>query len=392
MHLDVTTLAFMGCFVAACAGAALLVAWSQNRDTRALALWSFADIGTALGILFLVLGPILHQPAWPLLGGVVLAIASGLIWKAARSLDGKPGPLVFALFGGVVAMLAIGIPGIRHVAGLFSLASGSSYLFAAAATLWLGRKERLAARAPIVVLTAVHASVLLLGAYSVASGALTPGAVPPVMSLFGIIHFENIVFMLGTAVFLFAFVKERHAAASRLAARIDPLTGIANRAAFMETAERVMNRCRRENAPVSVMMWDLDRFKTINDTHGHAVGDAVIQNFCEIVVSMLRPHDVFGRLGGEEFAAVLARSGIEAASVRAERIRVAFAESCSFVENDEVDATVSCGLSTSVNTEQPLNVLLALADVALYRAKTEGRNRVKHADQPKRDERIIRVA
>jgi diguanylate cyclase (GGDEF)-like protein len=392
MHLDVTTLAFMGCFVAACAGAALLVAWSQNRDTPALALWSFADIGTALGILFLVLGPILHQPAWPLLGSVVLAIASGLIWKAARSLDGKPGPLVFALFGGVVAVLAIGIPGIRHVAGLLSLASGSSYLFAAAAALWLGRKERLAARAPIVVLTAVHASVLLLGAYSVASGSLTPGEVPPVMSLFGIIHFENIVFMLGTAVFLFAFVKERHEAASRLAARIDPLTGIANRAAFMETAERVMNRCQRENAPVSVMMWDLDRFKTINDTHGHAVGDAVIQNFCEIVVSMLRPHDVFGRLGGEEFAAVLARSGIEAASVRAERIRVAFAESCSFVENDEVEATVSCGLSTSMNTEQPLNVLLALADVALYRAKTEGRNRVKHADQPKRDERIIRVA
>ncbi len=392
MNLDITTLMLMGCFVAACAGATLLVAWTQNRKISALAIWGIADIGTGIGILFLILGSLSHQPISPLFGSIVLAFTPGLIWKAAQSLDRKPAPLIVVLLGAAAVALAISVPATRHVAGALSLAAASAYLFAAAATLWRGHKERLAARTPIVILTGVHAAVFLLGAYSVASGSLAQGTVPSVVSLFGIIHFENIVFMLGTAVFLLALVKERNEAASRMAARIDPLTGIANRTAFLETAERVMTRCRRESLPVSVMMWDLDRFKTINDTHGHEVGDAVIRQFCEIVATSLRPNDVFGRIGGEEFGAVLARSSIEAAAARAERIRIAFAESCGFVENDEVDATVSCGLAASPDAEEPLSALLGLADTALYRAKKEGRNRVKRAEQPKQDGQVIRVA
>jgi len=77
----------------------------------------------------------------------------------------------------------------------------------------------------------------------------------------------------------------------------------------------------RDGAPVSVMMFDLDRFKTINDTHGHAVGDAVIRKFCEATATTLRPTDLFGRIGGEEFAVVVAGLSIEAALLRAERIR-----------------------------------------------------------------------
>ena len=87
-----------------------------------------------------------------------------------------------------------------------------------------------------------------------------------------------------------------------------------------------MERCRHECAPVSVMMFDLDRFKAVNDTHGHAVGDDVLRKFSEVLAKALRPNDVFGRIGGEEFAVVLPGSGIEAACVRAERIRASFAE------------------------------------------------------------------
>ena len=111
-----------------------------------------------------------------------------------------------------------------------------------------------------------------------------------------------------------------------MVARTDPLTGIANRAAFLENAGRVLDRCRRDSAPVSVMMFDLDRFKAINDRYGHAVGDAVIRKFCEIATAALRPNDVFGRMGGEEFAVVLPGSSIEAACARAERIRNSFAK------------------------------------------------------------------
>jgi diguanylate cyclase (GGDEF)-like protein len=143
------------------------------------------------------------------------------------------------------------------------------------------------------------------------------------------------------------------------------------------------------------MMFDLDWFKSINDAHGHAIGDAVIQKFCEITAAALRPNDVFGRLGGEEFAVVLAGSTIEPAYVRAERIRTAFAAGCRFAGNRQVNATVSCGLSASSNAEQTLTGLLEESDTALYRAKSEGRNRVRSADQPKPEgglSTVIRVA
>jgi diguanylate cyclase (GGDEF)-like protein len=283
----------------------------------------------------------------------------------------------------------------RDVTGSLGLATGAVYLFAAATSLWGGRKERLTLRWPFMGLTVVHASVLSIGAYSTLDGSTSQDEVPPVISMFGIIHFESVIFALGTAVFILALVKERSEAASRMAATIDPLTGIANRAAFMESAERVMERCRRANAPVSVIMFDLDHFKDVNDTLGHPIGDAVIRKFCEVAAIVLRPNDVFGRIGGEEFAVVLPGSSIEAACARAERIRESFAEKCLFVGDHQVNTTVSGGVSMSVNGEQPLSALLKYADVALYRAKAEGRNRVRRADQPKIEgglSNVIRVA
>jgi diguanylate cyclase (GGDEF)-like protein len=395
MHLDLLTLVAMGSFVAACAGVALLVAWSQNRKTSALALWGLANIVNASGIAFLMLASALDQPAWSLFGGSLLALASGLLWKAARSFDAKPAPLVFAILGAVVVGLASSGTGTRALAGLLSLGFSAGYLLAAATALWLGRSERLKARWPIIILTALHATVLLIGLYSNLNGSLGPGEIPAIMSLFGFIHFESIVFNLGTAVFILALVKERNEAVSERTARIDPLTGIANRAFFMESAGRIVERCRRENAPASVIMCDLDWFKAVNDTYGHAIGDVLIQKFCESAIDALWPNDVFGRIGGEEFAMVLPRVSIEAAYVRAERIRSSFAESCRFIEGHQVDATVSCGLSVSVNGEHTLSALLKLSDLALYRAKAEGRNRVKRADQPKPDggePTVIRVA
>ena len=395
MDFHLPTLMTMESFVAACAGAVLLVAWSQNRKISALALWGLANIVAAAGVFSLMLGSALHQPVWSILGGSLLVLAPGLMWKAARTFDAKPAPLVLALFGTVVVGLASGVPGLRAVAGSLALATGAVYLFAAAASLWLGLKERLAARWPIIVFTALHAAVLSIGAYSTFVGSTSQDEAPPVMSLFGLIHFESIVFALGAAVFILALVKERNEAATRMAASIDPLTGIANRAAFMERAGRIMERCRLESAPVSVVMFDLDRFKTVNDTYGHAVGDAVIRKFCEAAAAALRPNDVFGRLGGEEFAMVLPASSVEAAFLRAERMCASFAENCGSVAGHRVNATVSGGVSTSVDGEHTLSALLEYSDIALYRAKAEGRNRVVRADQPKPESgssNVLRVA
>jgi diguanylate cyclase (GGDEF)-like protein len=312
------------------------------------------------------------------------------MWKAARILDSKPGPLFVVFLGPAVAAIVGGIPGILGIAGSFSLSIGAAYTFAAAWAFWCGRKERLAARWPLIILLTFHATVLTIGAYS-AMVSTSQMYIPPVLSVIGGLSFENIVFALGTTVFVHALVKERSEAAGQMAARIDPLTGIVNRGGFVDSAARVLERSRRDGVPVAVMMFDLDRFKSINDGHGHAVGDAVIRKFCEITAAALRSTDVFGRLGGEEFAVVLPGSSIEAAYVRADRIRAAFAAGCRYIEGRQVDATVSCGVAVSPQVDRPLDAQLADADAALYCAKSEGRNRVKRADQPEPESGITNV-
>jgi diguanylate cyclase (GGDEF)-like protein len=394
VHLDVSTLVVMGSFASACAGAVLLFAWWQNPKVPALGWWGLGNIVSALGILGLIVGPAAHLPLVSVASSALLTFAMGLIWKAARSLDHKWAPLGLALLGGAVVGLAGAVPATRSHIDVLNLTIAATYLLAASGSLWFARQERLAARWPLIVLTALHAAILASGAYAFFTGAMGHGRVPAVMSLFGLIHFESIVFVLGTAVFLLALVKERGEAASKAAANTDPLTGVANRGGFMLRAERVVQRCRLDGAPVSVMMFDLDRFKGINDTHGHAAGDAVLLRFCEVAAAALRANDVFGRIGGEEFAVVLPGSGIEAAFVRAERIRVSFAETCRFVDDRQVGATVSGGVATGAAREG-VEALLAAADAALYSAKVEGRNRIRRSDDPPPDggkSTIIRVA
>jgi hypothetical protein len=207
MHLDLPTLVAMESFVTASAGAVLFIAWSQNRKTLALLLWALGEIVGSLGILFLMLGLTLRQPVSSILGGSLLALAPGLVWKAARTFDAKPAPVVLVLLGLAVVGLASSVPGIRHVTESLSFVTGAVYLLAAATTLWLGRRDGLVARWPIIIFMAVHAALLLIGAYSTFDGATGEDALPPVMSLFGIIHFEDIIFALGSAVFILALVR-----------------------------------------------------------------------------------------------------------------------------------------------------------------------------------------
>jgi diguanylate cyclase (GGDEF)-like protein len=390
MLIDLPSLMIMQSFALACAGAVMLAAWSQNRKIQALALWGIADILAASGFVSLMLGLSLRQPAWSILGVTFLNFQSSLTWKAARTVDSRPAPIVVAFLGPAAVSLA-GLAWGIDFANVIALIAGTTYVLAAAMTFWLGRKDHLAARLPLVFLTTLHALAFLIGIYSSLNGSTVQNGLPSLASLFGVVYFESIIFALGTSAFLLALIKERNEAAGIAAARTDSLTGIASRAALLESSGRVLERCRRKGAPISVMMFNLDRFKAVNDRHGHAVGDAVIQKFCAVVTAALRPTDLFGRMGGEEFAAVLPESSMEAAWVRAERIRASFAEGCRFIRDHQVNATVSGGVSVSVRSEQTLEELLESSDSALYAAKADGRNRIKRAEQPKLERGITNV-
>lgn len=151
----------------------------------------------------------------------------------------------------------------------------------------------------------------------------------------------------------------------------DPLTGAANRRYLFERAEEEVGRCRRFGLPLSVITFDVDHFKCINDGWGHAVGDQVLLSICASVDPVLRTHGLFARVGGEEFAVLMPDTSIEDAFVVAERIR----QKLEFDGAGEIGYTVGVGVAMLIPGDESAKRTLQLADAALYEAKRGGRNR-----------------
>jgi diguanylate cyclase (GGDEF)-like protein/PAS domain S-box-containing protein len=157
-------------------------------------------------------------------------------------------------------------------------------------------------------------------------------------------------------------------------ARIDELTGIYNRRMFCELMQAELARSCRYGTPVSLIMFDIDRFKKINDTLGHNTGDHVLQELTRLVSGRLRTHDIFGRWGGEEFMVLVPKNDVQQATQLAEILRELIAW---HDFGDGLRVTASFGVSCHVCEESP-EILVERADAALYQAKNSGRNRVEH--------------
>ena len=156
----------------------------------------------------------------------------------------------------------------------------------------------------------------------------------------------------------------------------DPLTGALNRRSFTERAGAELSRARRYGRPTSLLMIDADRFKSVNDRYGHAGGDAVLRAFVATVADCLRPSDLLGRIGGEEFAVLLAETGVAGAESVAERIRAAVEARDVPMDGQVIRFTVSLGAAALGDGPTALENAMERADAALYRAKELGRNRV----------------
>jgi diguanylate cyclase (GGDEF)-like protein len=187
-----------------------------------------------------------------------------------------------------------------------------------------------------------------------------------------------VIYVVGTAFVVVVMAKERVALVHKTAAMTDLLTGLFSRRAFLDAASRIIEQRRKKSQPVSVLLFDLDKFKSINDRFGHAVGDDALKVFAATATASMRATDVIGRLGGEEFAAIIPGNGEEAGLV-AERLRTAFRAAGVVISGHEIGATVSIGVASAI-PPVPIDALLARADAALYCAKRNGRNRVEFAD------------
>lgn len=164
-------------------------------------------------------------------------------------------------------------------------------------------------------------------------------------------------------------------------AHFDTLTGIRNRRMVLKCMKFEWERSSRENTPLSVLMLDIDHFKKVNDTHGHEAGDILLQAFTQTVEQQLRPYDIFGRMGGEEFLIVLPRVTRDETLMIAERVRNAVEKTLVDIgDSRAIKATTSVGVTMRTPQDSDSNTLLRRADEALYKAKNQGRNRVHYAE------------
>lgn len=165
--------------------------------------------------------------------------------------------------------------------------------------------------------------------------------------------------------------------ALRRSVSCDHLTGLANRRAFFDGAELELQRWKRAPRPLSVVMIDADHFKRINDMHGHAAGDAVLRHLAAGMSATFRAIDIVARLGGEEFVALLPGTTVEGAEAVALRLCRSIAAQSVEVDGTPIRYTVSMGIATMEDGVEDINALIRRADVAMYAAKSNGRNRVE---------------
>jgi diguanylate cyclase (GGDEF)-like protein len=387
MNLDVNTLFLVTIYVESILGLLLLFAWVQNPEVNAVAWWGSSHLLRAGSItLFGMYGQIPDVLSIDLSNAILLT-SFAVTWTGARIFDGgRPAPAGI-LAGAALWLFLSRVPLIEHSLNFRALISAgiiAAYTWLTVAEFWRGRAEQLVSRMPATFMLFAHGSLFLL---RTPLSALLPWS--PSNQVFGsvwltVLSSEALLFTISIAFIMLAMAKERAELSHKTAAMIDPLTGLINRRGFFVESARIARRQAENPQLAAVLLIDLDNFKSINDRFGHAIGDKVLQIFADTATQAVRPSDVVGRLGGEEFAAVLHDVGRERALVIAERMRAAFAEATATVDECAIGATASVGMVLSDHPEFDVSELLVQADKALYEAKERGRNRVEvaTADQP----------
>jgi diguanylate cyclase (GGDEF)-like protein len=382
MNLDVNTLFMVTIYVEAILGLLLLFAWVQNTSIKAVAWWGFAHLLRAASVvLFGMYGSVPDLISIDL-ANAMLFTAFAVTWTGARVFDGRPAEPVYMVTGAVLWLLICRLPILAEaVDARVLIASGiiTTYTWLTAFEFWRGRDEQLVSRWPAIFMLFAHGALFLLRTPLV---AVLPWSVTSQM--YGsvwltVLSFEALLFTISIAFILLAMAKERTELRHRTAAMVDPLTGIANRRSFLQEAALIAKRHIADPRPTAVLVIDLDHFKSINDRFGHALGDRVLELFSETARQSIRSSDLIGRLGGEEFAAVLYDTNRDKAMAVADRIRESFAQASLEVDSRPVGATVSIGLVHCQEAVLDVPQLLAQADQALYYAKERGRNRVEVA-------------
>jgi len=380
MHLDVQTLSVVTVFITALLGALLVFAGLQNRTIRAPMWWGAAHIVNAIG-----LGLLTSRGAAPDfvtidIANALVLLGYGLTWTGARVFDGRAIRPSLVLLAPAAWMLICLDPGFALSPNLrIVIVSTTLALFAlmTAEEFWRGRDEPLMSRWPSIVVLLAYAAVLLA---RVPATLLSPAFADDTLLSglsFALLAFGTLLFTVVMAFLQLNMTKERTELKHKINSLIDPLSGVANRRAFLDRAAALLARQEIEREPLAVMLFDLDRFKQINDRFGHAVGDSVLQTFARAATATLGADVLFARIGGEEFAACLPVGDIDEGFAIADRVRRNFASAALRFGGEGLLPSVSGGVTLGCDPQVTVLDLLSIVDRALYRAKEHGRNRVE---------------
>lgn len=380
MHLDVQTLSVVTVFITALLGALLVFAGLQNRMIRAPMWWGAAHIVNAIG-----LGLLTSRGAAPDfvtidLANALVLFGYGLTWTGARVFDGRATRPYRVLLAPAAWMLLCFIPGFDAAANLRIIVVSTAlaaFALVTAEEFWRGRDEPLMSRWPSIIVLLAYAAALLARVPAMllmpvfADDSLLSGL------SFALLAFGTLLFTVVMAFLQLNMTKERTELRHKINSLVDPLSGVANRRAFLDGAAALLARQEIEREPLAVMLFDLDHFKQINDRFGHAVGDAVLQTFASTATTTLGADVLFARIGGEEFAACLPVGDLDEAFAVADRVRRNFAAAATRFGSEDLLPSVSGGVTLACDPHAGVLELLPIVDRALYRAKEHGRNRVE---------------
>ena len=373
MTLDPATLLIVSSVMTLLVGTLFVLSWRQAPSSRALAFWGAAHILGAIGSGGLALrGQIPDLVSIAVSNAIVLA-AYGLIWSGVRSFERRPVRIDLALAGAAIWCVLCLVPAFYESIEariVYASAAAAFYSGEAAVEFWRGRRERLASRVAAETTLGLHAAFYFLRIPSTLLAPPPPRLNPLTSPWVAILCFVTLLFSIALAFTCMALVKERAEREQRVAASTDPLTGIPNRRAFARTVEAALATHRQS----ALLLFDLDRFKAVNDGHGHAVGDAVLVGFCAMAAALLPRGAMLGRLGGEEFACLLPDVSPAEALARAEELRRTFS-GLSVPELPTLRVSVSIGIAQARDGAD-FETLMRRADAALYAAKHQGRDRV----------------
>jgi diguanylate cyclase (GGDEF)-like protein len=379
MSFDTSTLYLIATMLAAMLGG-MLVLFGRQENIAALKWWGAAYLlGSAAVAIWTIYGETLG-PMTSLALTSIGFFACGMVWNASRVFHGRKLLWPGLVLGPLVWIATIMTLAPRDASIRLSMGAAIVAIYAAltASELWSERRRDMQRRWPTVTIPMLHGFVLMLpiliGVYMRPYDANFSTSIW--VTAFSV---ELVLYAICTVFVIFMLVSDRTVAAHKNAASTDPLTGLFNRRGFAEACSRVIEREAIAGRPVTVMIFDIDHFKSINDRFGHPAGDEILKLFAVVIASNLRLSDLSGRIGGEEFAALLP-CALEEGVIVADRMRQVFEDSNIVCDEGPVDTTVSIGVAGGpAGTE--LEVLLAAADTALYQAKRGGRNRVEAAEE-----------